>query len=133
MIQNGNVMIVQIDGGKEMMTRRVKKYTIKEWRKLSNLQEVLCKKFDIILTDHKTKRQKIFSILDIINLKNIDKGIEIFNKSIQNFGGSMDKLVTELDKSSNDRVKIWSDPTSVESHKSKDQINLEKIWGKKDD
>ena len=115
------------------MIRPLKKYTIKEWKKLSNLQETLCKKFDIILTDHKTKREKIFSILDVINLKNINKGMEIFNKSIQSFGGSMDKLVADVDKTSSKNVKIWSDQTLVESHKSKDQINLEKIWGKKDD
>jgi hypothetical protein len=113
------------------MIRPLKKFTVKEWRKLSNLQEMLCKKFDIILTDHKTKREKIFSILDNINLKNIDKGIEIFNKSIQSFSDSMDKLVSEIDKSSSNDVKIWSDHTSLESHKSQDQINLEKIWGKK--
>ena len=72
------------------MIRPLKKYTVKEWRKLSNLQETLCKKFDIILTDHKTKREKLFSILDTINLKNINRGMEIFNKSIQSFGGTMD-------------------------------------------
>ena len=115
------------------MIRPLKKYTIKEWKKLSNLQETLCKKFDIILTDHKTKREKIFSILDVINLKNINKTMDIFNKSIQSFGDSMDKLVTEIDKSSPNNIKIWSDHTSLESHKSQDQINLEKIWGKKDD
>jgi hypothetical protein len=115
------------------MIRPLKKYTIKEWKKLSNLQETLCKKFDIILTDHKTKREKIFSILDVINLKNINKGMEIFNKSIQSFGDSMDKLVTEIDKSSSNNVKIWSESKESQTKKSKDQINLEKIWGTKDD
>jgi hypothetical protein len=113
------------------MIRPLKKYTVKEWRKLSNLQETLCKKFDIVLIDHKTKREKLFSIIDTINLKNINRGMEIFNKSIQSFGDSMDKLVAEVDKSSPNNVKIWSDNTVEEYHKSKDQINLEKIWGKK--
>ena len=115
------------------MIRPLKKYTVKEWRKLSNLQETLCKKFDIILTDHKTKRQKIFSVIDGINLKNINKGIEVFNKSIQSFGDSMDKLVTELDKTSDNNIKIWSEPPKKNSKKSRDQINLEKLWGIRDD
>ena len=115
------------------MIRPIKKYTIKEWNKLSSIQEVLCKKFEIILTDHKTKRQKIFSILDTINFKNINKGIETFNKMIQAFGGSMEQLTSELDKTSQNNIKIWSDEPEKEPklQKSKDQMNLEKIWGKK--
>ena len=109
------------------MIRPIKKYTIKEWNKLSSIQEVLCKKFEIILTDHKTKRQKIFSILNTINFKNINRGIEIFNESIQNFGNSMDQLTRELNQTSQNNIKIWSD----EENNSKDKENLEKIWGKR--
>ena len=109
------------------MIRPIKKYTIKEWNKLSSIQEVLCKKFEIILTDHKTKRQKIFSILDTINFKNINKGIEIFNESIQNLGNSMDQLTREINQTSQNNIKIWSD----EENNSQDKENLEKIWGKR--
>ena len=114
-----------------------KYFTVKEWNRFKkndyfDMQDMLCQKYDVILTDYKTKREKIFSILDAINLKNINRGMEIFNKSIQSFGDSMDKLVSEVDKSSTNNVKIWSDQTPGESHKSQDQINLDKIWGKKD-
>jgi len=115
------------------MTRPKKKYTTKEWKKLFNIQDILCKKFDIILTDHETTREKLFTLLDNINLKNINKGIDIFNKSVQSFGDSMDKLVTELDKTSKNNIKIWSDSPNSKSRKSQDQINLDKIWGLKDD
>lgn len=126
-------MTVYIDGESVMMTRPKKKYTTKEWKKLFNIQDILCKKFDIILTDHETTREKLFTLLDNINLKNINKGIDIFNKSVQSFGDSMDKLVTELDKTSKNNIKIWSDSPNSKSRKSQDQINLDKIWGLKDD
>lgn len=108
-----------------------KRYTVKEWKKLYKIQEILCQKFDVVLTDHKTKREQLILILKNINFKNINKGIETFNKIIQDFGSSMEKLTTELDKSSQNNIKIWSDMPENESksHKSKDQINLEKIWG----
>jgi hypothetical protein len=110
-----------------------KKYTVREWRKLYKIQEVLCKKFDIILTDHKTNKEQLILVLKNINLKNINKGIDAFNKIIQDFGGSMEKLTSELDKTSQNNLKIWSDMPEKEpkSQKSKDQINLEKIWGNK--
>ena len=55
-----------------------KYYTVKEWKKFKNnnyfdMQEMLCKQYEIILTNYKTKREKIFSLLSKINLKNIDK------------------------------------------------------------
>ena len=116
-----------------MMIRPLKKYTIKEWKKLSNLQETLCKKFDIILIDHKTKKELFFHILDKINLKNMNKGIETFNKIIQDFGGSMEQLTSELNETSKNNIKIWSESKESQTKKSKDQINLEKLWGVKDD
>ena len=48
---------------------KVKKfYTVKEWRKFKSndyfdMQDMLCQKYDIILTDYKTKREKLFSAL----------------------------------------------------------------------
>ena len=112
--------------------RIIKRYTVKEWEKFYNLQEIMCKKYEIILTNHKTNKEQLGIILKNINLKNINKGIETFNKMIQDFGGSMEKLTTELDQTSQNNVKIWSDMPEKESkrQKSKDQINLEKIWGK---
>jgi len=115
--------------------RGKKKYTVKEWKKLYKIQEILCKKFDVILTDHKTNKEQLVLILKNINFKNFNKGIVTFNKIIQDFGGAMEKLTSEMDKTSQNSVKIWSDVPENEpkSYKSKDQINLEKIWGSKNE
>jgi len=112
--------------------RSTKRYTVKEWKKFYNIQEIMCKKYDVILTDYKTKREQVTEILKKINLKNINKGIVRFNKIIQDFGNSMEKVTTELDKTSQNNIKIWPDYSKEsKSQKTKDQINLEKIWGDK--
>ena len=109
-----------------------KYYTVKQWRKFYKIQEVLCKKYEIILTDHTTKKEQVISILKQINLKNMDKGISTFNKLIQQFGGSMDQLTRDLNgvKTATSNVKIWSDTPKIHSQ-NHDQENLERIWGKK--
>jgi hypothetical protein len=108
-----------------------KRYTVKEWKKLYKIQDKLCKKYDVILIDYKTRREKVAEIFEKINLKNLNKGMITFNKIIQDFGGSMEQLTSEIDKTSKNNVKIWSDDQENEPKKSKDQINLDKIWGKR--
>ena len=73
-----------------------------------------------------TKREQIIRILEKINSKNINNGIDIFNKAIQDFGQSMDTLTKEL---SSDIEKSNKDSQSREK---KNKENLEKIWGKRD-
>jgi len=128
---------------------KVKKfYTVKEWNKFKSndyfdMQELLCQKYDVVLTDYKTKREKIFSFLKKINLKNLDIAITGFSKLVQSFGGSMDQLTREIDSQtskdtdnldsiwgkSTNSVPIWS--TSENNSDSQHKANLEKIWGKK--
>ena len=107
------------------------------------MQEKLCQKYEVILTDYKTKREKIFSALKKINLKNFDRGVTEFSKLVQSFGGSVDQLTRELDsgKSKNfdnmdliwgkpgNSVPIWGD--SKDDFDSNHKDNLEKIWGKR--
>ena len=82
---------------------RTRKYfTVEEWQKFKtndyfDMQEMLCQKYDVILTDYKTKREKIFSVLTKINLKNFDKGITGFSKLVQSFGNSIDQFTAEID------------------------------------
>ena len=97
-------------------------------------------------------RERVIIILKKINMKNIYRGIDTFNKAVQTFGKLMNQLSKEFGSSnkgnsSNDEknleklwgnssksnVKIWSDNVTRESksEKSKDQINLKKIWGDK--
>jgi len=123
---------------------RVRKYfTVKEWQRFntnnySDMQELLCQKYDVILSDYRTKKQKIFSLLQKINLKSFDKGVSEFSKLVQSFGNSMDQFTAEMDnKKTSDKknleyiwgpsekqTPIWSDDNSD---------NLEKIWGKRND
>ena len=127
---------------------RTRKYfTSREWNRFKNndyfdMQEMLCQKYDVILTDYKTKREKIFSALKKINLRNFDNGIAEFSKLVQSFGSSMDQLTSEIDSQkskdadnldlvwgkSNESIPIWSDSKNDSGSQHKD--NLEKIWGK---
>ena len=86
-----------------------------------------------------------FSIKNIIrkiNAENIDKAMKSFNKGINtfdkimaDFGNSMDQLTKEINQTSQNNIKIWSDDSEKVSklQKSKDQKNLEKIWGNKNE
>ena len=58
-------------------------------------------------------------------MKNINQGINVFNKAVQDFGDSMDTMTREL---SSDIEK--SDKESA-SREQKNKENLDKIWGKK--
>ena len=128
---------------------RIRKYfTAREWNRFKDndyfdMQEMLCQKYDVILTDYKTKREKIFSALKKINLRNFDNGIAEFSKLVQSFGSSMDQLTSEIDSQkskdtdnldlvwgkSNESIPIWSDSENDSGSQHKD--NLEKIWGKR--
>ena len=123
--------MIQIKNG-EINLRQKKFYSVREWKKFYKNQELMCKKYDIILTDYKTKKEKIISSLKQINLKNIDKGISAFNKIIQEFGGSMDQLTRDINDTKNNksRVRLWSNSPKIYSQ-TNDKENLERIWGKK--
>ncbi len=121
---------------------RTRKYfTVKEWQRFNtndnfDMQELLCQKFDVILLDYRTKKQKVFSLLQKINLKNIDTGVSEFLKLVQSFGNSMDQFTAEIN---NDKVSDRKNLESVWGTSKKqtpfwsdnDSDNLEKIWGKR--
>ena len=72
------------------------------------------------------KYKKLESIFKIINMKNINQGIAVFNKTVQDFGDSMDKITGEL---SSDIEKSKKESVAREQ---KNKENLDKIWGKRD-
>ena len=123
---------------------RTRKYfTIEEWQKFKtndyfDMQEMLCQRYDVILSDYQTKKQKTFSLLQKINLKNFEKGITEFSKLVQSFGNSMDQFTAEIDnkKISNKKnlESIWG-PSKKQTPiwSNNDSDNLEKIWGKNHD
>ena len=127
-----------------------KLYTVKEWSKFKrndyfDMQDMLCQRYDVILTDYQTKREKLFSFLKKINLKNLDKGITELSNLVQSFGGSMNQLTREIDSQtskdkdnldsvwgkSENSVPIWSTSDNNSDLQSQHKANLEKIWGKK--
>ena len=69
---------------------------------------------------------KIESILKIINMKNINQGINVFNKAVQDFGKSMDTMTREMS------ADIEKSNRESEAREQKNKENLDKIWGKKD-
>jgi hypothetical protein len=121
---------------------RTRKYfTVKEWQKFKtndyfDMQEMLCQKYDVILSDYQTKKQKTFSLLQKINLKNFDKGITEFSKLLQSFSNSMDQFTAEIDnKKISDKKNlesIWG-PSKKQTPiwLDNDSDNLDKIWGKR--
>ena len=125
--------------------RYKKYYTVKEWSNFRknnyfDMQELLCEKYDVILTDYKTKKEKIISNLSHINFKNFDKAITQINKLFASFGESTEQLTRELNHSKIDKknpIPIWGKSTnsvpiwgSSENSQAQHNENLEKIWGK---
>ena len=137
-------------------------FTVKEWNRFSwTTQEVICKKYDVILTDYQTTKEKIISFLNKINMKNLNKGMDIFNKSLNKFSKTVDSLTASANKSSFkdfdqgknmektlgsakfSKDEIWGRPVRLsdspvsiwpektKSDKPKD--NMDSIWGKRDD
>ena len=58
-------------------------------------------------------------------MKDINKGIDTFNKAVQAFGDSMDAMTKELSSD------IEKSNKESEARERKNKENLEKIWGKR--
>ena len=135
--------------------REKKYYTVKQWNCFKNndyfdMQDMLCKKFDVILTDHKTKKEKVISILKKFNQRNFNKGMNQFNGFMKDFGNSVDQLTREFDTVEKDTprqksrdnqdliwgkshksVPIWAATEDDSDSQSRHETNLEKIWGRR--
>lgn len=66
-------------------------------------------------------------IFKMINMKNINHGIDTFNKTVQDFGNSMDVLTKEISSD------IEKSNRASKVRERKNNENLEKIWGKRND
>ena len=73
-----------------------------------------------------TVRAQISEILKKINVENLDKGMEVFNKAIQDFGDSMDSITRELSSD----IEKSNNESKIREQRNKE--NLDKIWGTKD-
>ena len=64
-------------------------------------------------------------ILEVITLPNITKSLDVFNKSIQEFGSSMDSMMSEMSS------EVHSSQEQQKKERVKNQKNIEKIFGNK--
>ena len=88
------------------------------------MQEALCKKYNVILTDYQTTKEKIISLLNKINIKNFNKGMDTFNKSLNKFSKTVDSLTAS--KSSFTGL---NQGKSTEAQ-DKTKFSSDAIWGK---
>ena len=134
---------------------RIKKfYTVKQWNCFKDndyfdMQEMLTQRYDVILTDHKTQKEKITFVLKKFNQRNFNKAMKQFNVFMKDFGNSMDQLTCdsthetnstkhkEEDSNdliwgkSNNAIPIWATSKNDFDFQVQHEANLEKIWGKK--
>ena len=93
-------------------------FTVKEWNRFAwSMQEVICKKYDVILTDYRTRKEKTISLLNKINMKNFNKGMDTFNKSLNKFSKTVDSLTR-------------SSSVQDKNAEKRSSYSKEKIWGK---
>ena len=77
--------------------------TTKAWKRFSHeAQQKLTTQYDVIFTDHKTKRERVRSILSRINRKDLDRAINKLNKGIDGFS----KAVAASDQPAFDESKF---------------------------
>jgi hypothetical protein len=144
--------------------RTKKFYTVKQWSKFKSndyfdMQEMLCQRYDVVLIDYKTRKEKIISVLKKFNQKNFDKSMTQFGDFMKDFGNFMDQLTREIDtpkqkgsrykkvasrrknrdhldlvwRQPNNSVPIWGTSEDNCDSQSQHKANLEKIWGKNHD
>ena len=98
------------------MTRQKLYFKVKEWKRFDlGKQEILTKRYEVILTDHMTRKEKAIDILHAIDVteprgkRNLDRGIGIVQKSITQFQKTMDSIsgskIFPEDKAKEKRIK----------------------------
>ena len=101
-------------------------FTVKEWNRFSwSMQAALCKKYNVVLTDYQTRKEKTISLLNKINMKNVNKGIDIFNKSLNKFSKTVDSLTSN--KSS---FTGFNQGKSMEETLGRVKFSKDEIWGR---
>lgn len=105
----------------------------------SDLQMIMCQKYDIRITDWLpkwTRRWRTFK--KYVNMKNLNKGIDTFNKGVNQFTGSLDSMTDELggkkSRSSQGNANVnklvgnKKSSTSIWGKKRKEKRNTIPIW-----
>ena len=103
--------------------RTPKKFTLKAFTKFDIIQrQLLCERYDIILTDYKTKQEIIMGIAKKFNIKNLNKSITKFNKGMAQFNTMIAPEKPQRTRKSKSKTKIVyrDNPKDTES---------ESLWG----
>ena len=134
--------------------RERKFYTVKQWNCFKDndyfdMQEMLTQRYDVILTDHKTQKEKITFVLKKFNQRNFNNAMKQFNGFMKDFGNFMDQLTHDsthetnstkykdedsndlIWRKSNNSIPIWATSENDFDSQARHEANLEKIWGKK--
>jgi len=100
------------------MIEEIKIYTVKEWNRFSEqVQEKLTQQYDVILSDHETKNEKLKRYCKAINMKNFDKCMKMFDSGMK----KVDEFWKQFDSGMNNGFgKNKSNPTQI-------------MWGTKND
>lgn len=78
------------------------RFTVRAWKRFSpDAQQTLLKKFDVILIDYMTRKEKTIKILKKFNARNLNRGIAKFNRGVDGFHNALN----EFDKAMGNRSK----------------------------
>ena len=92
--------------------------------------QVLCEKYDLIITDHETKSEKALRIAKKFNMTNINLGIAKFNNGVQQFSKMMEsEQPKESRKRKSRRKSLIHDDTFDMNLGPAHKLNL---WGKQE-
>ena len=88
-----------------------------DWEK----QELLCERYNIILTDYLTKEEKVKKVLGKFTITNINLGITKFNKGMDGFMKILDSPTPKRTRGSKSYREPKEKPTKIPS-----------LWGKQE-
>ena len=89
--------------------------------------QILCEKYNIILTGHKTNAEKAHEILDKFNFENFNKGLTKFNKGMKQFNQMIGEQPKPAKERKSKRRKIKDDDPMDFGLGPAPKLN---IWGK---
>ena len=88
-------------------------FTVKQWKRFDEeKQEHMTTNYEVILTDFKTRNERIIAALRKFNTTNLDSSIAKFNKGVDEFSKSVESFHKEMNWGTRqDPAKlIWGKP-----------------------
>ena len=103
------------------VTRKTKKsYTQKEWGRFGdNQKQVITQRYNVTISDHQTRNEKIKKAAKKINVDNLKKGIDKFDSGMDQFDKSMKDFNRSVKKAAPPKVQsgmsVWGKSKSKSS------------------